>query len=533
MTMDTMGRYFLALCTCGVSLGGAMAQTGSCPARPPSNSMVKNPPDLTAINGLLKVDLTLRSRQMLELPLKVCYVYESSSGPVEAPTLRLDPGDELQLSLTDRLTYVRPHTHPTTSSPAPHDPCAGGAMATTSTNIDFHGLDIPPDCHQGEVSVTAIENTDPAFEYKIKIPKDNPPGMYWYHPHLQGSATLQLNGGASGVVIVGGMEKAKPEVAGLPERILVVRQTFEEDDPESWPPGESRLSLNFQPAVYPHLPSPVIQMKPGAREFWRVANATSQAFLALRVVFGNTSQTVKLVGLDGVPVRKSLDLRTIELPPGGRAEFIVTAPAALQAARLLETEVETGRTGFENPPQELAKIVASAEAQQPPALGGGPARAAEPASARHSEAPLAEARATAVRKLYFAEATNGTNGPTRYFLTVEGQTPKLFDPSGPPAVVTKVGAVEDWIIANHSGEIHAFHMHGMHFALLQASGRKLPNPELRDTVTVPAWDGAGPYPTVTLRMDFRDPRSAGTFVFHCHILHHAEAGMMAMVLVNP
>ncbi len=76
-------------------------------------------------------------------------------------------------------------------------------------------------------------------------------------------------------------------------------------------------------------------------------------------------------------------------------------------------------------------------------------------------------------------------------------------------------------------------MHRIHFLFLQVNGKKLLNPELRDTVTVPAWEGAGPYPTVMLRMDFRDARSAGTFVFHCHILHHAEAGMMGRIQVNP
>lgn len=528
--MHTIGRYFLASWICGMCLA---AQTRDCPARPSSNSVVKNPPDLTAIDGLLKLDLTPRSRQMLELPLKVCYVYEASSGPVEAPTLRLNPGDQLELALTDALTYVRPHTRVPAPSPSPHDPCAGGVIATTSTNIDFHGLDIPPNCHQGEVSLTTVERTDPAFTYSFQIPKDNLPGMYWYHPHLQGSATLQLNGGASGILIVNGMEKAKPDVAGLPERILVVRQTFDEDDPESWPPGESRLSLNFQPAVYPHLPSPVIRMKPGVREFWRVANATSQAFLALHLVFEKTVQVVKLIALDGVPVPKILDLHTIELPPGSRAEFIVTGPAAGQAARLLQSEVETGRTGLENPPQELAKIVAVADAQEPAALGAGSLRAPEPGWTGDAGVSLAETRTTAVRRLYFAEATNGTNGPTRFFLTVEGQSPQVFQPAGPPAVVTKVGAVEDWIVANHSGEVHAFHMHRVHFLVMQINGKNLTRPAMRDTVTVPAWNGFGPYPTVKLRIDFRDPRTAGTFVFHCHILHHAEAGMMAKIEVNP
>jgi FtsP/CotA-like multicopper oxidase with cupredoxin domain len=157
----------------------------------------------------------------------------------------------------------------------------------------------------------------------------------------------------------------------------------------------------------------------------------------------------------------------------------------------------------------------------------------EPERVRYADVALAERPVTSIRRLYFAEAPNGTNGPTKFFLTVEGQTPRAFDASAAPAVITKVGAVEDWIVANHSGEVHAFHMHRIHFLVVEANGLRLPNPELRDTVTVPAWNGVGRYPTVKLRMDFRDPRTAGTFEFQCQISHHAEAGMMSRIQVNP
>jgi len=85
----------------------------------------------------------------------------------------------------------------------------------------------------------------------------------------------------------------------------------------------------------------------------------------------------------------------------------------------------------------------------------------------------------------------------------------------------------------HAGEVHTFHIHQIHFLFLEVNGRKLPSPEWRDTVILPAWDGAGPYPTVKLRLDFRDPSIAGVFPFHCHILDHEDAGMMATVQVNP
>ena len=52
-------------------------------------------------------------------------------------------------------------------------------------------------------------------------------------------------------------------------------------------------------------------------------------------------------------------------------------------------------------------------------------------------------------------------------------------------------------------------------------------PFLRDTVNVPYFNGRMlQYPSVTVRMDFRDPNTVGTFVYHCHLLEHEDGGMM-------
>jgi FtsP/CotA-like multicopper oxidase with cupredoxin domain len=105
--------------------------------------------------------------------------------------------------------------------------------------------------------------------------------------------------------------------------------------------------------------------------------------------------------------------------------------------------------------------------------------------------------------------------------------------SDPPAITTHVGAVEDWTVENRTGETHAFHIHQIHFLFMAVNGNPLADQELRDTVIVPAWSGKGGYPNVSLRMDFRDPEIAGTFVFHCHVLDHEDAGMMQKIQVNP
>jgi len=95
------------------------------------------------------------------------------------------------------------------------------------------------------------------------------------------------------------------------------------------------------------------------------------------------------------------------------------------------------------------------------------------------------------------------------------------------------GTVEEWTVENRSNEDHLFHIHQLHFQVLAVNGAAVSDPALRDTIDVPRWSGAGPYPSVTLRMDFRDPGIVGTFVYHCHLLSHEDAGMMAALQLLP
>jgi hypothetical protein len=57
---------------------------------------------------------------------------------------------------------------------------------------------------------------------------------------------------------------------------------------------------------------------------------------------------------------------------------------------------------------------------------------------------------------------------------------------------------------------------------------------LRDTVNVPYSNGRLlTYPSVRIRMDFRDPNTVGTFPYHCHLLEHEDKGMMGTIEVAP
>jgi FtsP/CotA-like multicopper oxidase with cupredoxin domain len=68
---------------------------------------------------------------------------------------------------------------------------------------------------------------------------------------------------------------------------------------------------------------------------------------------------------------------------------------------------------------------------------------------------------------------------------------------------------------------------------MERDGTKIDEPMLRDTVDLPYWDGkSARYPSVKLRMDFRNPSIVGTFVYHCHILEHEDGGMMGSIRVK-
>lgn len=516
----------------------ASAQLPNCPLRPSPGSVVQDAISLNSVNGALTLGLTLRNAADQFGFMHYCFDYETSSGMIEAPTLRLNPGDILTLNLTDQLNVVNPPTAGQ-KRPMPHmhmaqagsssSICPGTQLDVNTTNLHFHGLNVPPVCGQDDVINTLIQPNQ-TFQYQIQIPTNEPPGLYWYHPHPHGYTALQVNGGAAGAIVVGGIEKVKPQVLGLTERVFVIRQQFL--NPLAWIPGPYQLTLNFQPATYPSQASPIIQMGAGEKQFWRVANATTQGFVNLSVMFGTTAQTLEIIGLDGVPVTGDPMVTSITIPPAGRAEFIVTGPpAGTKNATFMNNGFNTGPVGNANTPQVLGNIVTTTSANQAAQTKVVAAPPAQPETQRFSG--LATMKATTQRHLYFSEAALGSGPPVNFFITVDGAQPMLFTPNEPPAIITNVGAIEDWTIENHTSEEHAFHMHQIHFLVMAVNGVAVANPQLQDTYPVPFWDGKGPFPSITVRMDFRDPTIAGTFVYHCHVLDHEDAGMMAKIQVNP
>jgi FtsP/CotA-like multicopper oxidase with cupredoxin domain len=520
--MRLVSRYLFAILVCGVSFISPLAQ---CPNRPNPGTIVQDPLSLSSQNGVLTAGFTMAKSVDPAGYTHYCYNYKTDSGNVEAPTLRLNPGDTLMLGIKND-NPIDGAVGMDMSSPL--NTCGDtGNVTVSSTNVHFHGLNVPPVCHQDDVITTLIEPGSPGFGFKMQIPTTEPPGLYWYHPHIHGFTEFQVNGGASGAIIVEGMEKVRPEVTGLTERVLIIRQQYL----VPWIPGPYQLSLNYQVAAFPAQVDPIIQMKPGEKQFWRVLNSTLQDFMPLQVQFNGVAQPMELIALDGYPLAAPRKETTILVPPAGRAEFIVQAPPAGTSAIFITNNYSTGPAGNPDLEQKLADIKLSTDANQGQKVKSTPAPLISMDTIKFAN--LKNKTATTQRSLYFSEEFGGTNGPIQFYITVDGQKQRVFEPNEKPVITTKVGAIEDWTIENRALETHAFHMHQIHFMVLEVDGKPVTNQDLRDTIEIPFWEGPGnPYHSVKVRMDFSDPTTAGTFVFHCHILLHEDLGMMHKILVE-
>ncbi|HEY3779389.1 MAG TPA: multicopper oxidase domain-containing protein [Rhizomicrobium sp.] len=535
----------------------AMAGQGACP-RPAQGSVISNPPGLYSQNGVLKVSLGYFTT--VDKWGRTLFCYTTPDG-LDAPTLHLNPGDVLDLTLTNMeatlinsgrnggaaLAILQSLGSGAETLTDPARACASNTMTVMSVNLHFHGLNVSPRCHADDVIHTVI-NPGESFEYKFKIPKDEPPGMYWYHQHIHGISSPAVQGGASGAIEIEGIANLQPAVQGLPERYLIVR-----DQPLANPPAPGQptltqvpfwdVSLNYVPISYPKYVPGIIQMQPGAQEFWRVVNASANTILDLQLLYDSKAQPIQIVAFDGVPTGSQdghhqgtiVTQQDVLIPPAGRVEFIVTGPSAsVKRAVLYTRRIDTGPAGDVDTTRPLAKIHLTHNLKKIPK----PILATDVRVDGQRFAGVTDAMVTAHRTLYFDEhigvSKKNPGAGMVFFITVKGEYERYYSPENPPAITTTRGAVEDWTIENHTKEVHEFHIHQIHFQVLAVNGNAIP-PDKRqwyDTYQVPYYTGKGPWPSIKVRMDFRGA-VVGEFVYHCHILDHEDDGMMANILVLP
>src|SRR5713101_3396451 len=437
-------------------------------------AMLPNPPELRAKNHTLF--LTLHAGVTPEG--KDSFYF---NGQPVAPTLRLSPGDQL------KITYIN---------------------------------DLPAEPKESCAITPCMDMTGKSLSYAVQIPKDHPPGLYWYHTHPHGESHRQVLDGMSGALVIEGIESYFPPLAGLPERVLVVRGRSIGNDLQS-ADLRHRVELSSDVCDAEHEPPeevftvngsvrPQIEIAPGERQFWRLVNASADRYLDLQL----EAQTFEIVAMDGMPIalhdpnHPTRLADHVLLPPAGRLEAIVAGPPAGTPRRLVSRCVDTGPDGDPNPAMILADVVPRA------AKGSIPKIAASSLKPDFKTLDLAaEEKAPPRFVVTFTEDKNG------FYINGE-----KFASDAAPMVRAKTGTFQHWRIVNSTGELHPMHIHQVHFLAYAENGKPIADPLWLDTVNVP-YGGS-----VDLIMDFTDPVITGMSVFHCHLLNHEDKGMMAKIL---
>jgi len=466
--------------------------------------------------------------------------------------------------------------------------------ATGRTNLHVHGFAVPPVTPQDDVlTLCADPATGPArcgrraISYRYQVPADMPEGLYWYHPHMHGEVQAQMLMGLSGAIIVEGPEEDARRAAGIGERVLVVRQTQDLDAGKtpaasmtaaahansgaSPPPGFAapptgidtahellcttnsgidQISLNGTPVPIGEAPDQAFghyAITGGGKELWRVLNAATDAFLDLVIIDQNGKPVpFEIVARDGSPLTDDAGTRlhpppTLEpqlVPPAGRLEFLVAAPLPGVTEYLVTRAVDTGCAGDRVPERRLAVITAGPEGATP-----SPVSARAPTALPDLFTGLISRPTDRQRVIALAEYPRPGDDDQTDFYIVErqpGAVLKPYEMGDPPAITVAAGTTEEWVVENWTNELHAFHIHQLHFRLLEIDGKPVAEPPLLDTVNVPYAKAAGyrspdgPVRPGRVRIKLSFPEAlAGDIPFHCHLVDHEDNGMMGVLRVVP
>ena len=149
------------------------------------------------------------------------------------------------------------------------------------------------------------------------------------------------------------------------------------------------------------------------------------------------------------------------------------------------------------------------------------------------------------RTFAFTEYQRAKNSKTDFYITEISRPDAVIEPypmHGAPASVVEVepNSVEEWTILNFTHELHDFHIHQLHFRVLESDDKFIEG-RMMDTINVPValpdanWSPDDPVTPGKVRLLMRFHQNiSGEFVFHCHILSHEDKGMMGLIrVINP
>lgn len=360
------------------------------------------------------------------------------------------------------------------------------------TTIHWHGVRVP-NAMDGVPGVTQ-EPILPGDSYTYRfVPKDA--GTFWFHPHVRGAE--QVERGLYGVLIVDDPEPlpySRDEVWVLDDWRLgsngqidprfVTRHDLAHDG--RW--GQA-VTVNGDA-------NSRMIVRPGERIRLRLVNPSNGR--VYRPDFSGLD--ARVVAVDGMYTARPLPVEGFTLAPGNRLDLDIQIPTDAEARIVPIVDRFTRR------PFRLASIRIAGIPATPPAFDY-PSNPRVPAWSNATGRP--------VDLTYVLDARRGGDHGIQW--TINGQVWGEHDVTGL--------AAGRWVrvrFRNDSGRLHPMHIHGQFFKVIARNRQPVDEPYLRDTVLLGARE------TVDVGMV---PVDWGSWMMHCHILEHAESGMMTLVEV--
>ncbi len=362
---------------------------------------------------------------------------------------------------------------------------------TEPTTIHWHGIRLPAPM-DGTDAVQKPVQPGEEFEYRFVVPDA---GTFWYHSHT--NETKQMERGLYGALIV--KEENDPVVDD--EKVLMIDDMKLDTDNEFTKPDWSVPRLRERhdgregsTLLINGKENSVIKMSAGQIERWRIINSSSARYFFLHL----QGKTFQLIGTDGGLLEAPQTLSEILITPGERIDIalgnfkegenfsIESLPynRRISVKPKLNTfaSVQVGESSPSNAfiPEKLREII-----------------------------PLTPQNTGVTRKIKFSvgpSLKNGLNFLINNDMHVNDKP-------------VKVGELQVWEINNSSLMDHPFHLHGFFFQVLEVNGKVPEYISWKDTINLP--------PRSKTKIAWIPDDRPGTWMYHCHILEHHEAGMMA------
>lgn len=370
------------------------------------------------------------------------------------------------------------------------------------TTIHWHGVRVPiemdgvpglsqPEVKQGE-----------SFTYDVVL---RDASLFWYHPHVMSAE--QVGYGLYGALLV----EDPADGVGVADQLTLVLSDIGFDSTGTLEDSESGGSAGMvfgregNYVLVNGRTTPTIRARAGAPQRWRLVNAAKSRFFYLDL----DGQDFLVIGQDGGFQERATTSNILLITPGERMDVIVTprgAPGSQLTLRAMLYNRGYGSIEYRSV-EDVMTIAFTPE----PAL----AKVALPVVTRAIRPPRAEG-ATAVSMVFTLPPQEGGHSEFR----INGVPYWKATPFR-----AALGETQLWTLKNDTDWDHPFHLHGYFFMAVNEQGVPLAPMAWKDTVNIPM--------KTTARVLVTFDERPGTWMLHCHILDHAEGGLMGTVQVGP